>query len=70
VKNNCYCVLEVIVVIPQNTIFFLQAYFCDCAARMSSCKHILEVQTIINMYLFLCTHKNNEFEIFSPIEGT
>ena len=48
----------------------LQAYFCDCAARVSSCKHILGVQMIVNMYLLLHTHKNDGFEIFLPIKGT
>ena len=48
----------------------LQAYFCDCAARVSSCKHILGVQMIVNMYLLPYTHKDDGFEIFSPIEGT
>lgn len=48
----------------------LQAYFCDCVARVLSCKHNLGVQMIVDMYLFSCTHKDDGFEIFLPIEGT
>ena len=48
----------------------LQAYFCDCAVRVLSCKHILGVQMIMKMYLNLRTHQDDEFKFFSSMEGT
>ena len=48
----------------------LQAYFCECAVRVSSCKHILGIQMIVKMYLNLRTHQNDEFEFFPSMEGT
>ena len=66
-KNNYYSVSKVKVVIPQSTMFFYKRIF---VIVRPSYKHILEIQIIVNIYLFSHTHKDDGFETFLPIKYT